>query len=100
MLEKGGAAALERIQKLAAAAERAYHRNYSALVRERQECRREFGRQLEAAATANIFAPLPCRPNEPNRRPAETGGPQTAATQLRPAHTRNEANRDHLALRL
>jgi hypothetical protein len=108
MLEKGGAAALERIQKLAAAAERAYHRNYNALARERQECQREFGRQLEAAATANIFAPLPRRPqtapenrhNEPNPQPAATNAPQSAATQLRPAHTRNEANRESLALRL
>jgi hypothetical protein len=100
MLEKGGPDALARLHRLAASAERAYHRNYNAFVRERREQRREQGRQLEAAAYSYIFAPLPGRErpastdrqNEPNR-PAPV-------PPLRPAHGQNEANRDTRALRL
>jgi hypothetical protein len=102
MLEKGGPDALSRLHRLAASAERAYHRNYNALIRERRdqsrerarEEGREHGRQLLAAAESYIFAPVPGpkRQNEPNRR---VGSPV-----LHPAHKRNEANRDSLALRL
>ena len=100
MLEKGGPDALSRLHRLAASAERAYHRNYNALIRSRHEQRREHGRQMDAAARAYIFAPMngPRRPataesqNEPNR--------PTPAPSLRPAHEQNEANRDTRALRL
>jgi len=96
MLEKGGPEALLRIHRLAASAERAYHRNYNALICGRRDAEREAASRREAAVVAHVMAPMPkatpstrTRQNEPNR---------AAAAQTRPSvHTRNEGS---LALRL
>jgi hypothetical protein len=100
MLEKGGADALARIHRLAASAERAYHRNYNALLRDRREQRREFGRQLDAAAQAYIFAPLPRSGNAPAENEQNEPNRPVAAPPLHPSRVQNEANRDTRALRL